>query len=97
MKRLLLRLILLVPWIFLLWLIGKGMSGDIDVLLVFVLLFILIPGAVVLNLITLVAFQGHQALRVIRGMQKSKDINNQKLESTNYTDLPWWNYKKYLK
>ena len=94
-KQLFMRLTLLVPWVFLVWLIGQGISGDMSILLVFVLLFILIPGAMVLNLVTVIAFQGHQAMKMVRNMQTSKDIGNKKLESTNYSDLPWWNPKKY--
>lgn len=66
-------------------------------LLVFVLLFILIPGAIVVNLITVVAFQGHQAIKTMRNMQKGKGQGPAKLKSTNYSDLPWWNPKKYTK
>ena len=95
MKQLFLRIILLVPWIFLVWLIGQGISGEVSGLLVFVLLFILIPAAMVLNLVTVITFQGHQALKMLRTMQKSKDVGNQKLKSENYADLPWWNPKKY--
>ncbi len=94
-KQLLLRILLLIPWVFLIWLIGQGISGEMSILLVFVLLFILIPGAIVVNLMTVVAFQGHQALKVIRNAQKSRDMGNQKLKSENYADLPWWNPKKY--
>ena len=90
-----LRLFLLVPWIFLVWLIGQGIAGEISALLVFVLLFILIPAAIVVNLITVVAFQGHQALKMIRNLQKSKDVGNQKLESTNYSELPWWDPRRW--
>ena len=96
LKRLLLRVLLLVPWAFLIWLIVEGMQGNISALLVFFLLFLLIPAAIVANLITVVAFQGHQAVKVIRQVQKSKDVGNQTLESTNYTDLPWWNPKRWL-
>lgn len=96
MKSLIFRFLLIVPWVFLVWLIGQGISGEIGLLLVFVLLFILIPGAVVLNLITAVAFKGHETMQVIRQMQQKRDIGNQKLESENYSELPWWHPKKYL-
>ena len=89
------RIVLLIPWLFLVWLIGQGMSGEISALLVFVLLFILIPLAMVLDLFTVIIFQGHTALKMIRNMQTSKDVGSQKLESENYADLPWWNPKKY--
>ena len=97
MKNILLRVVLLMPWAFLLWLILRGISGEIDGLLVFALLFILIPGAIVLNLITVVAFQGHSAIKMIRQMQKKGDNGPSKLSSENYADLPWWNPKKYKK
>jgi len=71
------------------------MAGNISALLVFVLLFLLIPGAIVLNLVTVIALQGGAALKVIRQAQKSKDVGNQRLKSENYSDLPWWNPKKY--
>lgn len=83
------------PWIFLVWLIAQGMMGEVDGLLVFALLFILIPGAVVLNLITFVAFQGHEAMKIMRNMQRSRDVGNQKLKSENYAELPWWDWRKY--
>ncbi len=97
LKQFFLRILLLVPWVFLIWMIGQGISGEMDMLLVFVLLFILIPGAIVINLVTVIAFQGHQAIKMMRQMQKSRDVGNQKLESENYADLPWWNPKKWRK
>lgn len=94
-KQIVLRILLLVPWLFLIWLIGQGIAGEVSALLVFVLLFILIPVAIVANLVTVVAFQGHTVMKVVRQAQKSRDVGNQKLESENYADLPWWNPKKY--
>ena len=77
------------------------MSGEISGLLVFALLFILIPGAMVVNLLTVIIFQGKGTIKVIRQMQKAqkdgKDPGPAKLTSENYADLPWWNPKRWLK
>ena len=95
LKQIVLRLILLVPWVFLVWLIGQGISGEVSILLVFVLLFILIPLAIIINLVTIVLFQGQQALKMMRQVQKMRKEGAKPLESENYADLPWWNPKKY--
>jgi hypothetical protein len=84
------------PWIFLIWLIGQGIGGQIDALLVFALLFILIPGAMVLNLLTVVGFQGRAAIKMIRNVQKGQNEPKQ-IESANYADLPWWNPKRWMR
>ncbi len=95
MKELLLRVFILIPWIFLVWLIGEGIQGNVSGLLVVLLVILLIPVALILNVITIVAMKGHVLFTVLRQVQKSKDIGNQKLESTNYSDLPWWDVRKY--
>lgn len=97
LKQVFLRVLLLIPWILLVWLIGQGISGEISILLVFVLLFILIPAAIVVNLLTVVLFQGQQAIQMMRQMQKAREQQSKPLESENYADLPWWNPKKYKK
>lgn len=96
MKGFFLRVTLLVPWVFLIWLIAEGMQGDISGLLVFFLLFILIPLAMVMNLVTVIAFQGATIFRMARQVQRSKDVGNTKLRSENYADLPWWSPKRWL-
>ena len=97
MKRLLLRLVLLVPWVFLIWLIAQGMDGEISPVLVFILLFFLIPLSIILNLITLAVFHGHAAIKMIRQVQKRNDVGSQKLESENYADLSWWDVRRWRK
>jgi len=94
-KQIFLRFLLLTPWLFLVWMIGQGISGEMSMLLVFVLLFILIPGAIVINLVTVVLFQGQQALKMMRQVQKAREQGKKPLESENYAELPWWNPKKY--
>jgi hypothetical protein len=96
MNMLLLRFFLILPWLGLLWLIALGIEGQISALLVFCLLFILIPGAIVLNLVTVIAFQGQAVFKVARNVQKSRDVGNQRLRSENYADLPWWHPKRWL-
>lgn len=97
MKRLVLRLFLVVPWVFLIWLIAQGMEGEISAVLVFILLFFLIPLAIIMNLVTVAAFHGHAAVKMIRQAQKRNDVGNQKLESENYADLPWWDMRRWRK
>ena len=97
MRKLLLRLALLVPWVFLIWLIGQGISGEISALLVFILLFILIPVAMFLNVVTMVFFQGQQFMKQVREMQKARTGQSEPLESENYADLPKWDPRKYKK
>ena len=97
MRQILLRIALLVPWAFLIWLIVQGMNGEISAVLVFVLLFFLIPMAIIINLVTVAAFHGHAAIKMIRQVQTSKDVGNQRLESENYADLPWWDPKRWRK
>lgn len=92
MKKLLLRIALLAPWIFLIWLISQGISGAISGIMVFFLLFLLIPGTIFMNLVTVVFFQGHAAMRIIKNAQGG----GKTLESTNYSDLPWWNPKRWM-
>ena len=98
-RQILLRIALLAPWAFIIWLITQGIAGDVSMLLVFFLLFILIPGAIVVNIGTALAFQGHQAIKIMRDVQRGKYPGGAqkpgKLESENYADLPWWNPKKY--
>lgn len=96
MKRLMLRILLIIPWLFLIWFISLGISGSINILLMFLLLFILIPGAVVVNLITVILVQGRQVMKIMRDFQNGQTAQGKKLESTNYSDLPWWNPRKYM-
>jgi type III secretory pathway component EscV len=53
-------IMLIIPWIFILYLVGNIFSGDIGWLLGFVLVVILVPLAVVVNLMTAFLVRGKQ-------------------------------------
>lgn len=96
MSRLILRVILLVPWVFIIWLISEGFEGAIDGLLVFFLLFILIPLAIFINVVTVVVINGRGVFKQIREAQKRSHKKDEPLKSTNYADLAWWNPRRWF-
>lgn len=52
------------------WLIAQGFNGEISGLLVFVLVIILIPVALVVNIFTLVLVRGSSMIKQLRSVQK---------------------------
>lgn len=96
MKSLLLRVLITLPWLGLIWFVSLGFTDHLNLLLVIILTIIFIPLAMVFNLLTYIAFHGASVITAIRRMQKSRDIGNERLESENYADLPWWHPKKRL-
>jgi len=90
------RVITVIPWLFLGWLVGRGISGEMDGLLVFVLVIILIPLAITFNILTIVLFQGKAVLKRIRQAQTAQKQQSAPLKSKNYADLPWWHPKRWF-
>ena len=35
-------------------------------------------------------------IKMMRQMQKRRDMGPQKLESQNYAEMPWWNPKRWM-
>lgn len=89
------RILLIVPWLFPVWLISKGINGEIDGLLVFVLLIIAIPVIFFINIVTVVFVRGRSALQQIKQATGTKA--KKPLKSINYSDLPWWDIRKWRK
>lgn len=89
------RIALLVPWMFPVWLIVKGSNGEIDGLLVFVLIVISLPLIFIINVITLVALRGRTIMKQFK--QATRGPDKTPLKSTNYSDLPWWDIRKWKK
>lgn len=90
-QNLLLRILLVAPWVFIVWLVARGFSGEIDGLLVFVLLVLLMPLIIFINVLTIVLFKGRQFIKKVQQAQKGEEP----LKSDNYAELPWWNPKKW--
>lgn len=91
------RLALALPWIFIIWFIAQTLSGDVDGLLAFVLVVILVPLAAMINLVTVIGFRGYEVMKVFRGAQQRGKQQSKTLESTNYAELPWWNPKRWFR
>ena len=96
MSDLLQRIVIVIPWIFIGWLIGRGISGEMDGLLVFVLVIILVPIGIFLNLLTIILFKGRQAIKMLKQMQDAQKKGQEPIKSDNYADLPWWNPKRWM-
>lgn len=88
---------LTVPWLFLVWFVAQGFAGNIDGFLVFFLLFILVPLAVIFNFATIVFFRGKDVFQTIKRAQQGAAKKQEPLQSTNYADLPWWNPRRWFK
>ena len=92
-SNLLMKILVIAPWVFLIWLIAQGLDGDIDGLLVFILVLILIPIFSAMNIVTIVLFKGRAFIKKLRNVQH----NEEPLTSENYAELPWWSPKKRKK
>ena len=96
LNQLLMRLVMIIPWAFIGWLIVKAFAGELDWLLAVVLVVIMAPIAVVLNIATIIVFNGRAVLKQFKNVQNRAQSKNEPLTSTNYSDLQWWNPRKYL-
>lgn len=90
------RILLVIPWVFPVWLIAKGMNDEIDGLLVFVLVVITIPIIIFINIVTIVFVRGKKALKQFKKAAQGES-SKKTLKSTNYSELPWWDPRKWTK
>jgi len=100
MNRLLLRVFLAIPWVGIVWLLVQAFDGNIGWLLTIVLLFILIPAAIIINIITVVAVKGSAFLKQVRNMQQAapksrKNKSKDRLKVDNVNDLPWYDPRRW--
>ena len=89
MRELLLRILLLLPWFGLFYMLYSGFSGEMDWLLAIVLFVILVPVVATINLVTIIFFKGKEFMSQLRQM------NQKTLKSKSY-DKPWWHPKRWL-
>lgn len=100
MSEFILRVLIIIPWLFIGWLLGKAFSGDMGWLLVITLVIILVPLAGVINLITIALVRGRKLLKtVIEAQRDAADGKKSagRVEATNIADLPWYNPKRWTK
>jgi len=99
MSEFVLRILLVAPWVFIVWLIGQGFAGEIDGLLTFVLVLILIPIAAVLNLISVVLVRGRKLLKEVHNMnsQQSAQKKTDRISAVNYADLAWYDPRRWTR
>ncbi len=86
----------ILPWLLIGWLVKTSINGDMGWLLLFVLLAILVPLVVMANIVAVVFFKGKAAVRQIRDFAGRQEAKSKPIESLNYQDLPWWDYRRYL-
>lgn len=96
------RVLLILPWIFIVWLIAQAAGGELNWLLVIVLLVIFIPVAFFLNIITMVLVRGRAFLKELVKSQRSPRTKTSagekegRKQAQNLADLPWWDPRRYL-
>lgn len=96
-SRLVLRVLLLTPWVFILWLFLHAIDDSFNGLLVFVIIAILIPLTVLLNVVTYVIVKGRSVIQQLRGLQNRRSAQSAPLESPNYAEQPWWRVGQLLR
>jgi len=89
LRRLILRILIILPWLGWLWLISLGLNDQIDGLLTFVLAIIIAPLIGVINVTTYVLIEGK---RLIRRAHRAREP----LKSQNYAELAWWHPKRWF-
>ena len=100
MSEFVLRVLIIIPWLFIGWLLGKAFSGDMGWLLVVTLVIILVPLAGIINLITIAVVRGRAVLKTVIQAQKDAtdgDSTTKRVEATNIADLPWYNPRRWTK
>lgn len=104
MREMILRFLLIIPWMFLAWLIGQGIQGEINGFLVFILCILLVPALAMINLITTVVVRGGLVIKQMKDMQAHaeqaqsgaaapKRVGRKKAQ--NVAELKWYDMRRW--
>ncbi len=94
-SKIAMRIAVATPWAGIGWIIIAAFDGAIDALLAVVLVIILAPIAVFINIVTFVFFKGREVVRQFKSVQEREKKSKEPLRSINYSDLPWWDLRRY--
>lgn len=96
------KIFLAIPWFFIIWLISQSFDGAIDGFLTFVLVVILVPVAIIMNLVTVLFSKGTVVMKQMKDMQnmgqKKQTVaaESSRQEAVNYAELPWYDVRRWM-